>query len=213
VKTRAISSQAVQEWAEGSTTRPWSPERTVKAHERAAKRIYTPEQMARKKAYKAERKEHYAELNRKYREEHSEELREYLKNWKLNNPDRVMKYRTREKAKPVVRVQDYSKLIRARAERRKIDPVYLAKHNAARAARRAAVYRATPSWADRTAMVRFYVEAKEKSVETGIKYHVDHEIPLNHGLVCGLHVPANLRVIAGSLNMSKQNKFLLDEIV
>lgn len=33
---RAISSQAPQECGEGSETRPWSPERTVKAHERAA---------------------------------------------------------------------------------------------------------------------------------------------------------------------------------
>ncbi len=32
-KPRAISSQAAQEWAEGSTTRPRSPERTVKAQE------------------------------------------------------------------------------------------------------------------------------------------------------------------------------------
>ena len=31
-----IRSQAVQEWTEGSETRAWSPERTVKPHERAA---------------------------------------------------------------------------------------------------------------------------------------------------------------------------------
>ena len=32
-----IPNQARQEWREGVTTRPWSPERTVKAHERAAR--------------------------------------------------------------------------------------------------------------------------------------------------------------------------------
>lgn len=35
---RAIRSQAVQEWTEGSTTRPRSPERTVKAHERTPRK-------------------------------------------------------------------------------------------------------------------------------------------------------------------------------
>jgi len=33
-KDWTISNQAAQEWAEGSTTRAWSPERTVKLHER-----------------------------------------------------------------------------------------------------------------------------------------------------------------------------------
>lgn len=36
VKSRAISSQAPQECGEGSTTSAWSPDRTVKHHERAA---------------------------------------------------------------------------------------------------------------------------------------------------------------------------------
>lgn len=35
VETRAISSRAIQECMEGSTTRAWSPDRTVKPHERA----------------------------------------------------------------------------------------------------------------------------------------------------------------------------------
>ena len=34
-----IPNQARQEWREGVTTRPWSPERTVKAHERGARRF------------------------------------------------------------------------------------------------------------------------------------------------------------------------------
>ena len=36
VRGEGILSQAIQEWMEGATTRPWSPERTVKAHERGA---------------------------------------------------------------------------------------------------------------------------------------------------------------------------------
>jgi hypothetical protein len=42
----------------------------------------------------------------------------------------------------------------------------------------------------------------------GIKYEVDHIIPLKNSRVCGLHVPNNLQVITQFDNRSKQNKFL-----
>jgi hypothetical protein len=41
----------------------------------------------------------------------------------------------------------------------------------------------------------------------GFKWHVDHIIPLKGKLVSGLHVPTNLQVIEGRLNIMKNNKF------
>lgn len=41
---------------------------------------------------------------------------------------------------------------------------------------------------------------------TGIRWHVDHQIPLQGKLVCGLHVWNNLSVVPAAFNLAKGNK-------
>lgn len=74
--------------------------------------------------------------------------------------------------------------------------------------RRASIRQALPLWADRGEIRKIYRQAIEKSLNTGIKYHVDHIIPLVHPMVCGLHVPQNLQVIPAIENLKKQNRFM-----
>ncbi len=73
-------------------------------------------------------------------------------------------------------------------------------HRAANAKRRAIKLKATPKWADLEAIKEIY-----KNCPPG--YHVDHEIPLQGELVCGLHVHKNLKPIPAAENLSKSNKY------
>lgn len=78
------------------------------------------------------------------------------------------------------------------------------------AARRASKLMATPRWLTDEQKEEMRIEyqlAQWCSDVMGDEYHVDHIVPLKGKLVCGLHVPWNLRVIRGADNRSKGNRF------
>jgi hypothetical protein len=76
--------------------------------------------------------------------------------------------------------------------------------------RRTLTKRQKPSWANDFFISEAYHLAKIRSKATGIKWHVDHIVPLKSKLVCGLHVEHNLNVIPGSENVRKQNLYWPD---
>lgn len=83
-------------------------------------------------------------------------------------------------------------------------PEIATKNSAARRARRRF---AQPPWVAPADLLAVYRQAQVLSALTGIKYSVDHVIPLKHPLVCGLHVPWNLEAVPLLDNKRKSNRF------
>ena len=65
---------------------------------------------------------------------------------------------------------------------------------------------ATPIWVDKNKIKKVYEMAQWLENLTGLKYHVDHIIPLRGKNVCGLHCWNNLQILEASINESKGNK-------
>lgn len=68
---------------------------------------------------------------------------------------------------------------------------------------------ATPPWLTRSQKSEIralYQVAILSSQTTGERYVVDHIWPLRSDVVCGLHVPWNLRIITQKQNLEKSNK-------
>lgn len=88
------------------------------------------------------------------------------------------------------------------------------KHNKATVNSYKAKYRskklnATPKWLtkEHIEQIRIFYEASYKlSKELGVRFNVDHIIPLQGKEVCGLHVPWNLQVLEAIINIKKRNK-------
>lgn len=81
---------------------------------------------------------------------------------------------------------------------------------ALRAQRRAAQKLAVVAWADPAAIRAVYAHAALLSMTTGTPHSVDHIVPLQSPVVCGLHVEHNLRAIPCLENESKGNRWWPD---
>lgn len=153
----------------------------------------------RKREYRKNHKESISERDKQYRDENKDKLKEKNLEYQLNNKEAIANQRSKYFQENKEEIQS-----KIRASRQS-EP---AKHNARNAERRAKQAAASVTWRNKEAILAIYEEAQRLTRETGIKYQVDHIIPLKHDLVSGLHVEHNLQILTESENARKKNKFI-----
>lgn len=94
-----------------------------------------------------------------------------------------------------------------RAQRREYYRENKGSYNARSAKRRASKKQATPKWANLKQIEGLYKLAQYLTEQHGREVHVDHIVPLQNPLVCGLHVEDNLQLLFADENLSKSNSF------
>lgn len=109
-----------------------------------------------------------------------EYYKEQRKAWRRNNPEKTRLYFKTYKEK------NHGKVLS-----------WLANY-------RAKKIKAIPLWFEKDLVAKVYKKAKEWGFE------VDHIVPLNSEIVCGLHCWANLQLLNTSLNSSKKNRYWPD---
>jgi len=188
----------------------------------------TPEEKkAKSRAYYLANREQIVARACAYQKANAERVREYQREYQAANPEKREAWR--KNAKPETRANK-ARATRARYELKREEILarnremhyrnrearlaqkrawaaahrHLGAHYAAK--RRAIMFRATPPWADLEAIEREYLSAALRTELTGQPHEVDHTVPLDSPLVCGLHVPANLKVVPRLTNRSKGNR-------
>lgn len=119
----------------------------------------------------------------------------YFKNWNKTNKDKVSKYNKSTYAKKA----KYNW-----RQNNKGHQKFLTRK------RQKCIKRATPCWANQEAIKQLYIAASEKSTNECSEYQIDHIIPIQGELVCGLHVENNLQILSKTKNLSKGNQFLVE---
>lgn len=76
------------------------------------------------------------------------------------------------------------------------------------AKRHATKLNATPKWANHKYITLWYILAKAEELRTGKQVHVDHIVPLQGKIVCGLHCENNMQLLFKEDNLKKSNKYM-----
>lgn len=142
--------------------------------------------------------------------------RENMRRARIGRPEeiKVLKKadyaRNREKRMATVKAyakKNKTKINASAADYRKRNPEV---HREISATRRARCRNATPPWltkAMREEIKAMHREASALKDQFGVRFDIDHVVPLDGRVVCGLHVPWNMRVITHDENSTRSKIF------
>jgi len=138
-----------------------------------------------------EKKEKNSPIRKAYYLKNLQKIKIYYATYYQEKAEQIRQYRKeyyqRNKSKESAKMLEYTKK-------------YPHVKRALSAKRRAIKKQAIPKWANLNAIKQFY-----KNCPLG--YHVDHIIPLQGEIVCGLHVENNLQYLTVEENLKKGNKY------
>lgn len=131
--------------------------------------------------------------------------------WYIRNKARLAEARTKNieavKEQAKVRYAKTKERVKARVQEWRLrNPEKCRRYSLDAAKRRRSVTNRTPPWANRFFMTEAYSLARLRTKLTGFLWEVDHIVPLQHPMVCGLHVEHNLQVIPSAVNKVKGNR-------
>lgn len=141
------------------------------------------------------------EIAKRFYQKHKERLRENRKKYYQENKDKILE-----------QFREYYKNKKAEFTKRQAENFIKNrdKYNSRNAKRHARKKQACPAWLDKEEMWlidEIYSISTLRTKLTGVKYHVDHIIPLSGKTVSGLHLPWNMQVITAVENLVKKNKY------
>ena len=145
------------------------------------------------------RKKHKEKLNAQMRQRYYENRESILAAAKIDDSGKEVKrkYRLKNRESINARIAAWQKL----------NPE---KGRAKTARHRSAKHGACVKWATDFFIDEIYSLASLRTKVTGIKWSVDHIVPLQSKIVCGLHCEANMRVIPAVMNSAKRNHYWPD---
>jgi len=146
---------------------------------------------------RSEKRKQYEKL---YRLKNKEKIKKRTKEYELKNKKKIALRRKLQRIRDCEQYKKISKEAKKRyRENNKERYTLLNREQCAK--RRAKLLKAIPKFANLNKIKKIY-----KNCPKG--YHVDHIIPLNNPIVCGLHVEWNLQYLSAKDNCSKGNKLI-----
>lgn len=152
---------------------------------------------SKKKDSKDGFKTHCKSCNKNERERQKEKRAAYAQDWYQVNKERLTKRRKEYYQANKTAIRAYGR------QYKQNNRAYI---NASVMKRNAVKLKATPQWAKHDKIEEFYEVAQAFKMYTGASYHVDHIVPLQGHIVCGLHCEANLQVLEAQENFKKTNR-------